>query len=141
MNSRSISLVLAAVAISTTSALMGSPFSTARPEMSEQASGVFAFGEFLYWKAKEEGLSYGLQSPASYRTDPSKGVFGSISQIKPHFQPGFRLGIDFNFNHDQWDILLHLTSYQSSKKSHISELTQELVWPYFLDSHGSPTAL
>ncbi len=118
-------------------------FISARPDLSGGA-GLIAYGDFLYWKAAEEGLAYGLRSinPSGFGEfglkDPFSGVRGKPSRIHPGWESGFRLGLAYNIPHDEWDISFTWTRYNANKKNHVSEKPKELVFSYWTDLNFNP---
>ncbi|MBS0650421.1 MAG: hypothetical protein JSR93_04600, partial [Verrucomicrobia bacterium] len=85
-----------------------------------EAVGIFFRGEFLYWNAELEGLDYvirsksisGAASPAPFDIAPTmkkgKALYPDFS-----WDPGFRIGIGYHIPHDQWDICLNWTRFQT----------------------------
>jgi len=101
--------------------------------------GVVFFGDFLYWKANEEGLDYGLQQP--FTPDFRKGPVGTPSSISPGYESGYRVGADILLPYDSWDFLAQWTSYGNNSRSSIGEKTSEFISPFFLNGNFNPTSL
>ncbi len=91
---------------------------------------IFLNTEFLWWVAKEDGLYYaqggytGVQTSA-VPPDGATNFRGHLKKVKPHFRPGFRIGIGGNMGYDEWDIMLNWTWFQSHARgdSHKQVLT------------------
>lgn len=85
-------------------------------------SRVFAYGDFLFWYANEDNLSpcMTVQGNGSVLiTNPNNNIF--LNPIKANhlhtaWDPGFRVGVGYNFKHDGWDLELNYTWYQNKKK-------------------------
>jgi hypothetical protein len=74
--------------------------------------------EFLWWVAKEDGLYYaqgGFKGTHDSPPPPNarKSFDGHLQKVKPHFRPGFRIGIGGNMPYDEWDIFLNWTWIKS----------------------------
>lgn len=69
---------------------------------------VSLFASFLYWEAFQDGMS-----PASVRPTFNAGGFPTLTGAiaAPHFsyQPGFKVGLGFNTNYDDWTGWLEYT--------------------------------
>lgn len=88
-------------------------------------SGVFAYGDFLYWYAKEDNLS-----PCATAINVGNAVSGSgvttttvlapqqANHLNTKWDPGFRVALGYNFDHDGWDFEVNYTWYQN-KKTHV----------------------
>lgn len=108
---------------------------------------ILISGDFLYWKVKEEGLGIGLQSPNYTEYPPYaqlsvfKGVKGRISRINPEHKPGWRVGFDLKFPHDDWELLSSWTHYVATKHDSIHAKNNQIVYPYLLNLNFSPVSL
>ena len=124
----------------------GEMFSSAQPSFRSKW-GIIALGEWLFWKAEEESLDYGIQStnftnvgqfPLSSAT---QGIRGKISHVSPEYQSGFRLGLIGILPHDRWDISLYWTSYENHAHDSISPKPPKVVFPVYLNDNTIPIAL
>jgi hypothetical protein len=84
----------------------------------EDGWNFFLNTEFLWWVAKEDGLYYAQSGYTGVLTsaippDGTKNFDGHLQKVKPHFRPGFRLGIGGNMAYDEWDIFLNWTWFKS----------------------------
>lgn len=124
----------------------GDMFSSAQPSF-KSGWGVIAFGDWLYWKASEEGLEYGVQSlnysdREPFRLPiPTRGIDGKVSKVSPGFHSGFRLGLIGIVPRDKWDCLLAWTCYHNDAGSAIKQKSTEIVWPILLNNNNVPIAL
>jgi len=76
------------------------------------ATGLFITGEALYWKARESGLGYSIESS----DDNPDVVHGSVRNPKTRFEWGFRVGLGYAMPHDGWDVYLNYTWFRSKKR-------------------------
>jgi hypothetical protein len=125
----------------------GEMFASAQPSFRAKKWGVFATGEWLFWKAEEESLDYGIQSPNFTNAGPfalsssTQGIRGKISNINPEYQSGFRVGVVGILPHDKWDISLFWTSYVNRAHDSISPKLPKVVFPVYLNANTIPIAL
>ncbi len=130
----------------TPSATPWAPAKSARP-LHSQKWGAVLYGDLLYWKAAEQGLSYALQSPnfTSFppfaQNDLTKGVKGEISRLKSDYQLGYRLGATLLLPYDGWDVEGIWTSYHASHHNSVSQRPNQVVFAFWLNQNFSPTAL
>ncbi|MBS0621102.1 MAG: hypothetical protein JSS61_06560 [Verrucomicrobia bacterium] len=74
---------------------------------------VFVTADFIYWKARQDGLEYAASGVASSTfptlasglTIPS----GHVKEPKFEFQPGFKIGLGILMDHDGWDLYANYT--------------------------------
>lgn len=96
----------------------------------ENGWNLFLNTEFLWWVAKEDGLYYAQGGFRGNHTSlppkPKPSFNGHLQKVKPHFRPGFRIGIGGNMAYDEWDIFLNWTWFKSnardSSKGHLLTL-------------------
>lgn len=98
---------------------------------------LFATGEYLYWKASEDGLSF-AQTGAHHL---SKDFNGKIQRIDPGWHSGMRLGTGLNFPNDGYDTVFYWTWFSAngqksahSPKGGIIPLWAEPDFPKFADA-------
>jgi hypothetical protein len=89
----------------------------------EKGWNFFLNTEFLWWVAKEDGLFYAQSGYTGATTsavppDGTKNFSGHLQKVKPHFRPGFRIGIGGNMGYDEWDIFLNWTWFKSHARGH-----------------------
>lgn len=107
---------------------------------------VFMTTDFIWWKATEEGLQYGLtgtniQSAASVNsadlyTTPAKGKTKSVGE---DWAPGFKVGLGLNLCHDGWDIYTQYTWLYASDSSSISGNSNQVLFAEALSFNNGPT--
>ena len=83
---------------------------------------VFITADFIWWKATQDGLAYaigGVVSPSNITQFPSSGVPSKGRVTDPDFgwDPGFKVGLGLNIDHDGWDIYAQYTWLHSSASS------------------------
>lgn len=61
---------------------------------------VFVQGSFLYWQPKEKGLTIGASTSLDLTKDPVK-----IFNFDSNFKTGFKAGLGFHTNEDNWTCL------------------------------------
>lgn len=86
-------------------------------------SGVVVSADFLFWYANEDNLSPCLTGRATNIVSSSSSLVSSLAPIKENhlntkWDPGYRVALGYNFDHDGWDTLVTYTWYQN-KKSHV----------------------
>ncbi len=70
--------------------------------------------DFIWWKAKEEGLDYALTGIAFEQlgtANPQRINADKGSVHRPHseYEPGFKVGAGLKFRHDGWDLFAQYT--------------------------------
>lgn len=67
---------------------------------------VFITADFLWWRAREDGLSYAYTNTAKTATNPGRG-----RTHRPNFDwdPGFKVGLGLNLSRDGWDVFAQYT--------------------------------
>jgi hypothetical protein len=69
--------------------------------------GFFARADFLYWRADEDGLEYGAEGNSDSRSSEMRAP-------KVQWNPGFRVGVGYTFNRqDYWDLTVLWTHFQT----------------------------
>ncbi len=78
---------------------------------------AFITGDFLYWKANESDLAYVLRAKVE---DATLNLPGNGNLVTPNFgwDPGFRVGLGWRTNHDDWDLYLTWTRFHTAAHSH-----------------------
>lgn len=98
------------------------------------ATGLFITAEALYWKARETGLGYAIESD----DDVTSHVNGDMRRPKTRYDWGFKVGLGYAMPHDGWDLYANYTWF-NSKKRHCdddcddccSQCGTELFFPTF----------
>jgi len=88
--------------------------------------GVFATVDFLYWFAKETGLTYALKTETVPSFTQTGGDISSSSKLQvvprkyksmdEQWDPGFRVGLGLNGDCDGWDLYAHWTYFHTCNK-------------------------
>ncbi len=120
-------------------------FGSAQPILSE-GIGFYFSGDYLFWKAEEDGLHYGLQSEnfgvnqPFPQSNPFKGVFGKPQGFASKYHSGYRVSLGTLLPRDEWELFLTWTDYTSSTHSSIDFKSNKAVFPYWIDEHFFPVA-
>ncbi len=83
--------------------LIGAYNSTARFEVSG-AWDFFIAGSFIYWQPREKGLDMAT----AIATVPGAPI-SQIVNMKFKYEPGFKVGLGTNFDHDGWGLFVQYT--------------------------------
>ncbi|MGE5195844.1 MAG: Lpg1974 family pore-forming outer membrane protein [Anaerolineae bacterium] len=85
----------------------------ARPE-AKDGCGLFVTGDVLYWKAHENGLTYGIKNEHTNFT-PGQTRINDGETKNPDFDWdfGFRVGVGYAMPHDGWDLYLNWTHFHT----------------------------
>lgn len=93
----------------------------------------FISGEFLYWRAENQGFSYGTH----FKSVNGLGNQGHLMRVPSEWAPAFRAGIGWNTAGDFWDIFFDYTWYRNhASRSTTTDRSLLPLWPV---TH--PTAL
>jgi hypothetical protein len=104
----------------------------------------FFTGEFIWWKARQEGLSYAQSGRA-----PLSGVLehaGGEADIDADFEPGFKVGMGINWRYDGWDFYTNYTwlnpaTHRSSMALKDSTGGMQSIWPTYSSLSATPSYL
>ncbi|HSW73403.1 MAG TPA: Lpg1974 family pore-forming outer membrane protein [Chlamydiales bacterium] len=80
--------------------------------------GVFIYGDFLYWFARENDLSPCMTVTSQPTLTPNFINYlaaVNTNQFETKWAPGFRVGLGYNTTHDGWDIDANYTWFQIKK--------------------------
>lgn len=96
---------------------------------------LFITGDFLYWKATENGLTYALRAN-SPMDDP---LTGKIQFKDPHFRwdYGFRLGFGYNIPHGDWDLYVNWTHFNTGAHDHAKPKENSGLFPVWAFPAGT----
>lgn len=84
---------------------------SAAPYISE-GSDVFATFDFIWWKTAISGTEYaftGTTDNGNFVAFGSSTGSGRVKRPELDFEPGFKLGLGVNFEHDGWDLYANYT--------------------------------
>lgn len=83
---------------------------------------VFLTADFIYWKAHQNGLEY---AASGYNNDwpgaPVAGAqvdTGTVKDARTRWEPGFKVGLGLEFEHDGWDLYAQYTWLAPQSHSH-----------------------
>ena len=86
---------------------------TARPAVN--GTGFFATGDYLLWRADEDGLDYAFEATTPVGDVPLKN--GKILEVHPKWSQGWRFGLGYRFPYDTWDLTSNWTHLFSRARS------------------------
>ncbi len=109
--------------------------SPARPYLIDQTD-VCLTGDFLWWQATENGLSFGIRNRSEYLLPnghtPNDLSDSEVLNIKGEWDPGFRVGLGLNTKNDGWDISLNWLRFNTDHKKEISAKPGQWLVPSLL---------
>lgn len=95
---------------------------------------IYAIGEFLWWKAEEDGL------PFTYKTNNPLGNSQENSiQLKEmdfDWDVGYRVGGGFNFRHDKWEVGFLWTHLNTESRTQSNAVDGDALFPYWVFPDG-----
>ncbi|MBI3509008.1 MAG: hypothetical protein HY069_05205 [Chlamydiia bacterium] len=86
----------------------------------EEGVDLFIYGDYLYWRAAEEGL---------HLVNKGSATLGTVQKIDPDFDSGFRVGFGLNFPRAGYD----LGGYWTSFTTRATNSTQSTSWPLWAE--------
>lgn len=115
LESRISNLEVRMSSVSTQTALgsKGAKMASASPQI--DSYGLFITADFLFWNLNEGGMEYVLTDKETPGDIPFKG---RAKEIELEWDPGFRIGAGYIFEHDAWDSCLIFTWFQTDGDSH-----------------------
>jgi len=85
---------------------------------------VDVFASFIYWEPLEENLELGIVNTTTETAlGSTAGVQGRVVETDFKFKPGFKVGLGFAFDYDDWDVQSQYTWFHSSHHAHTSAKT------------------
>jgi len=110
---------------------------------------IFITSDYLYWKAYADGLAFALEdagsNPNNFQDPPGNpnpqtyDFIGPLAKIDPNWDHGFRVGLGYNFSHDQIVAHLNWTSFRTNKTDQTTAISNT-IWAHshdFRDSNNS----
>lgn len=89
--------------------------------------------DFLWWKAKQSGLTYATSGVLTEPTQPFQPLRdGKVGRVAYDWDPGFKVGAGYKFWHDNWDLYAEYTWLHtdgSDSKSRTNGLTANFNLP------------
>jgi len=102
----------------TPEACPGLMFPSAHESMVQDGAGFNFFGEWLYYQVTEAGLVYTANGNTALITSPNVNDLIPVV-MEPDYHSGFRVGFDYEMNHDHWKFIAAWTRFhQQSSFSH-----------------------
>ncbi len=101
----------------------------------------FVTGEFLWWRARQEGLAFAASGKAVGEAVPTRA--GHFEEMDFDFEPGFRVGAGVKFRYDGWDLYGNYTwlfGPQKRARIHGAEGTAGVFSKWFVFVPASPNA-
>lgn len=71
---------------------------------------IFTEAGFIYWEASQSNMDLGV---VSNQSNPLYSLNGNIVHLGFQYEPGFKVGLGLNLDHDKWDISLQYTWFRS----------------------------
>lgn len=87
---------------------------------------VFATASFLYWEAKEDNLELGaiiVEDDVAGTVITNEDI--TIVGMDFEYNPGFKVGLGYNFNFDNWQIYAEYTYHHSTTTASIDSIPKE----------------
>ncbi len=104
---------------------------SAEPSVTRYAD-PYMTADFIYWKAKEDGLDYAF-SGTTEGFSAESAEKGSIRQPRFRYEPGFKLGGGLKFRHDGWDAFAQYTwlraNHHGGHHGHGSDEQSNIMMP------------
>lgn len=108
----------------TASGTYGARTASARPEV--DGAGVFFMVDALLWKANVGGSEYCYTDSSPVAAYP---LSGSIKDVDFGWDWGVKVGLGYNFEHDNWEADLLFTYFSSSEGNHVNSGTASSLVP------------
>lgn len=86
---------------------------------------TFLTGDFIYWTARMDGLSFAASGLGNQQTNVAPG---HLYDPNWKWDSGFKVGLGHNLPHDQWDIYLEYTWIESRADRTITGNTIDPKW-------------
>lgn len=90
------------------------------------SSSFAVFADLLIWHAEESGT----ENWAEVITNSIGSETCVIRKVNFHWDPGFRIGLGWNTNHDHWDTQLYYTRFYTRGKDHVSSVPGSVYSAY-----------
>jgi hypothetical protein len=75
--------------------------------------GFFITADFLWWKLYEGGTEYALKDTVSVADFSLINARGPIKHLNFNWEPGYKVGLGYLFDHDGWELYLDFTSLKT----------------------------
>ncbi len=100
---------------------LGPRTASANPQI--DGFGFFATADFLWWKLYEGGTDY------LFKAKNDRGIFpvkGNIKHFNFEWEPGFKVGLGYLFEHDGWEANIEFTYFKTHARSSASSHSPDL---------------
>ena len=102
----------------------GAKTASARPDAQEQRFSITT--DVLYWHAKVGGTDFAYSDDNPIGTFPTKG---RTENVNFNWDWGLRLGVGYDFNHDDWDGRLHYAFFNTNGSDSLGSGLNSTVIP------------
>lgn len=85
----------------------------------ERGFDMFLLGKFFYWKAKLDTFTFGRSASLSL-TDPASSQ-RTMQGMNWKWDPGFQVGLGWNFAHGDWDLQLKYTWFYTKARKTVTD--------------------
>jgi hypothetical protein len=116
------------------------------PKAKPQDGGMYVTADFIWWKAQADGLEYAWTgAPLAPTAVPPSASKGNMLKTGFKYEPGFKVGLGYIFEHDGWDLYADYTWLRSNHKHHDDDdccINNDVAWSnYWLPSEVGPIAV
>lgn len=85
---------------------------------------LYASASFTYWQALQDNMEYAIVS------DETATAFdGTVQNLGFDFEPGFKVALGMNFDHDNWDTRVEYTWFRGNTSSSTTATADQLIYP------------
>jgi hypothetical protein len=111
---------------------IGLTHSSSQPLDSSNNVGFFA--DFLFWWFSESGTDNWAQNINNVMFAPTGRI--DIFPVDFHWEPGFRIGVNYDWQQGQWDTQLYYTWYRTVGSDHVSgnEITSSFLGNFYINN-------
>ena len=92
---------------------------------------MFITGSFIYWYAKEGGLDFAYMTPTTPNNHNGYFVYPNFK-----YEPGFKVGIGTNLDHDNWDAYTQFTRLLFSNSKTVTPDANGTLIPTWSESRA-----
>jgi hypothetical protein len=96
-------------------------------------AGLYVTGDYLYWKAEQDGLMF---AETSKNRVPFTIDDGKLFNPDFDWASGFRVGMGYHFNYDGWDLFLQWTDYDVETSRHVHAPKNGQLLALWSTAHG-----
>jgi hypothetical protein len=96
---------------------------------------LYASASFTYWQALQDNMEYAIVN-----TGTNSAFNGTVQNLGFDFEPGFKVALGMNFDHDNWDSRVEYTWFRGNTSSSVTATAPDEIHP-LLASPSSDTFL